>query len=237
LVQHVPTTLTHDLDVEVVAHLAKAMSPEDVQLYYQIGLLGQKDLELAPDLRSGFEMVMLRMLTFRPVKGGEAVQPIQHVAPQIQVRPQVQSPPPQVAQTQPQAALVVSNAPSFTDNWETILANLKVGRFVKEFAKHCVLESINESQCRLNLDPEKANLLESDYVQKIEIALRELFGKPLKLNIDVKTLATYTPAQQIVQAQENRQQAAVEAIYQDPNVAYFQSHFDAQVLPETIEPY
>jgi DNA polymerase-3 subunit gamma/tau len=237
LVQHVPTTLTHDLDVEVVAHLAKTISPEDVQLYYQIGLLGQKDLELAPDPRSGFEMVMLRMLTFRPVKGGEAVQPIQHVAPQIQVRPQVQSPPSQVAQIHPQTLPQVSNAPSFTDNWETILANLKVGRFVKEFAKHCVLESLNESQCRLNLDPEKANLLESDYVQKIEIALRELFGKPLKLNIDVKTLATYTPAQQIVQAQENRQQAAVEAIYQDPNVAYFQSHFDAQVLPETIEPY
>jgi DNA polymerase-3 subunit gamma/tau len=238
LVQHVPTTLTHDLDVDVVAQLAKTMSPEDVQLYYQIGLLGQKDLELAPDPRSGFEMVMLRMLTFRPVQHGN-VQPvqIQQPAPQVQHRPQIQTPSPHIAPVQQiQPAPHISNAPHFSDNWETILANLKIGRFIKEFAKHCVLESIDETQCRLNLDPEKSNLLESDYVQKIEVALRELFGKPIKLTIDVKALATATPAQQIVQAQDNRQQAAVEAIYQDSNVAYLQNHFDAQVLPETIQP-
>ncbi|MDD2863407.1 MAG: DNA polymerase III subunit gamma/tau [Methylococcales bacterium] len=239
LVQHVPTTLTHDLDAEIVAHLAQTMSPEDVQLYYQIGLLGQKDLELAPDPRSGFEMVMLRMLTFRPVQIGNA-QPVQvqQPAPQIQARPQVQISPPQVAPIQPlQSAPQVSNAPTFSDNWETILANLNVGRFVKEFAKHCVLESLDDSECRLNLDPEKANLLDGDVTAKIETALREMFSKPLKLTIDVKALATHTPAQQIIQAQEHRQQAAVEAIYQDPNVAYLQSHFDAQVLPETIEPF
>lgn len=241
LVQHVPTTLTHDLDIETVAQLAKVMLPEDVQLYYQIGLLGQKDLELAPDPRSGFEMVMLRMLTFRPVQNGNA-QPVQvqQVAPQIQARPQVaQIQSPQVAPIQPQAQSVqhVSNMPSFSDNWETILAKLNIGRFVREFAKHCILESLNDTQCRLVLDPNQHSLLDADVTAKIEAALREMFGKPIKLTIDVQALATATPAQKIVQAQDNRQQAAVEAIYQDPNVAYLQSHFDAQVLPETIEPF
>lgn len=239
LVQHVPTTLTHDLDAETVAHLAQTMSPEDVQLYYQIGLLGQKDLELAPDSRSGFEMVMLRMLTFKPVQNGnEHPLQAQQIAPQTQIRPQVQVSPPQIApiqQLQPPTPQV-SNASSFADNWETILANLKVGRFVKEFANNCVLELLDDTQCRLSLDPEKANLLDADVTAKIETALREMYGKPIKLSIEVKTLVTHTPAQQQVKAQENRQQAAVEAIYQDPNVAYLQSHFDAQVLPETIQP-
>lgn len=239
LVQHVPMMLTHDLDAETVSHLAQMMSPEDVQLYYQIGLLGQKDLELAPDPRSGFEMVMLRMLTFRPVQNGNAQHPVQvqQSAPQIQ-HPQVsQIQPPQVAPVQQfQPVPQVSNVPSFTDNWETILNNLKVGRFVKEFAKHCVLESIDESQCTLTLDPEKANLLDPDVTQKIEAALREMYASPIKLTIEAKVLATYTPAQQVVQAQEIRQQAAVEEIYNDPNVAYLQANFDAQVLPETIQP-
>ncbi len=53
-------------DRALVEAAANALSPEDVQLYYQIGLLGQRDLPHAPDLRSGFEMVMLRMLTFTP---------------------------------------------------------------------------------------------------------------------------------------------------------------------------
>jgi len=46
--------------------LAKKITREDVQLYYQIGLLGQRDLAWAPTPRSGFEMTLLRMLAFVP---------------------------------------------------------------------------------------------------------------------------------------------------------------------------
>ncbi len=44
-------------------------SPEELQLYYQIALHGHRDLSLAPDDRSGFEMTLLRLLTFAPVAG------------------------------------------------------------------------------------------------------------------------------------------------------------------------
>lgn len=45
---------------------AAKLSPEAVQLFYQIGLLGKRDLSLAPNLRVGFEMVLLRMFAFEP---------------------------------------------------------------------------------------------------------------------------------------------------------------------------
>ncbi len=53
-------------DAEQVRRLAATLTAEDVQLFYQIGLHGKRDLGLAPDLRVGFEMVLLRMLAFRP---------------------------------------------------------------------------------------------------------------------------------------------------------------------------
>ncbi len=53
-------------DRERVLALAEALPGEDVQFYYQMGLIGRRDLPLAPDPRSGFEMVLLRMLAFRP---------------------------------------------------------------------------------------------------------------------------------------------------------------------------
>ena len=53
-------------DRDEVINLASSMTAEDVQLYYQVGLMGKKDLPLAPEPRSGFEMAMLRMLAFRP---------------------------------------------------------------------------------------------------------------------------------------------------------------------------
>ena len=52
------------------AELSSALGEEDIQLYYQIGLIGKRDLALAPDPRTGFEMVMLRMLAFRPARSG-----------------------------------------------------------------------------------------------------------------------------------------------------------------------
>ena len=53
-------------DREQVLELASGMMAEDVQLYYQVGLVGKRDLPLAPDPRGGFEMSLLRMLAFRP---------------------------------------------------------------------------------------------------------------------------------------------------------------------------
>ena len=64
------TQLVPDADVEAegvpIEELAAAIQPEVVQLWYQMALNGQHDLHLAPSARAGFEMVMLRMLAFRP---------------------------------------------------------------------------------------------------------------------------------------------------------------------------
>ncbi|MBS7326561.1 MAG: DNA polymerase III subunit gamma/tau [Thiopseudomonas sp.] len=53
-------------DREQILQLARALPAEDTQFYYQVALMGRRDLPLSPDARDGFEMVMLRMLAFRP---------------------------------------------------------------------------------------------------------------------------------------------------------------------------
>src|SRR3990167_2015658 len=58
-------------DRDRVLALAEVLPAEDVQFYYQMGLIGRRDLPLAPDPRSGFEMVLLRMLAFRPADNGQ----------------------------------------------------------------------------------------------------------------------------------------------------------------------
>ncbi|MDA8007267.1 MAG: DNA polymerase III subunit gamma/tau [Gammaproteobacteria bacterium] len=52
-----------------------ARDAELLQLLYQIALLGKRDLALAPDPRSGFEMALLRMIAFRPVAESDAAAP------------------------------------------------------------------------------------------------------------------------------------------------------------------
>ena len=72
LLQAVPDAV----DDPVAAQYAREIAPEDVQLYYQIGLLGRRDLALAPDARTGVEMTLLRMLTFRPSEGATSASPM-----------------------------------------------------------------------------------------------------------------------------------------------------------------
>jgi DNA polymerase-3 subunit gamma/tau len=54
-------------DKGALVAMAKAVPAEEIQLFYQMALNGRKDLAYAPDLRSGFEMILMRMLAFAPL--------------------------------------------------------------------------------------------------------------------------------------------------------------------------
>ena len=56
---------------EELERLAQHFTPEELQLFYQAGVIGRRDFSLAPDPRSALEMSLLRMLAFRP--GADAV--------------------------------------------------------------------------------------------------------------------------------------------------------------------
>jgi DNA polymerase-3 subunit gamma/tau len=63
LEQLVPSASHAELGFDV-AELAVNISPEQVQLWYQMALQGKQELPLAPTERLGFEMTLLRMLAF-----------------------------------------------------------------------------------------------------------------------------------------------------------------------------
>ena len=67
--QIVPESRNGDSNNQIIENLAKQISKEDTQLFYQICLLGRNDLQMAPDPKIGFEMIMLRALAFRPEDG------------------------------------------------------------------------------------------------------------------------------------------------------------------------
>jgi DNA polymerase-3 subunit gamma/tau len=71
LAQTVPTALPDDLpELADIQRLATAFDPQEVQLYYQIAVIGRNEIGLAPDEYAGFTMTLLRMLAFRPGQGG-----------------------------------------------------------------------------------------------------------------------------------------------------------------------
>ncbi|MFO4643534.1 DNA polymerase III subunit gamma/tau [Vibrio cholerae] len=104
--QALPATLDKSLpEASRIESLAKTLAPQDVQLYYQIALKGRQDLPLSPTARIGIEMLMLRMMAFRPssvslasvitpVNAQSEVSPVASPAPMVRPAPQaaVQTP-------------------------------------------------------------------------------------------------------------------------------------------------
>lgn len=90
IAQTVPQALDNSLgDEQRVRELAAQLTAEEVQLYYQLGTLGRRDMQYAHDARAALEMTLLRMLAFRPqgvpepptrqlggAAAGEAVAPV-----------------------------------------------------------------------------------------------------------------------------------------------------------------
>ncbi|WP_425668922.1 DNA polymerase III subunit gamma/tau [Vibrio owensii] len=116
--QALPSTLDQTQpDAEKIELLSKALTPQDVQLYYQIALKGREDLTLSPNGRVGMEMIVLRMMAFRPSANNSAnvistsSQP--QVAPTSNVSPSSQAAPQSSAQQRPsQQQAPVAQAPA-----------------------------------------------------------------------------------------------------------------------------
>lgn len=52
---------------EFIKTVATKLTPQEVQVYYQILLQGKRDLKISSDPYASFEMICLRMLAFKPV--------------------------------------------------------------------------------------------------------------------------------------------------------------------------
>ncbi|OEF25157.1 DNA polymerase III subunit gamma/tau [Vibrio rumoiensis] len=112
--QALPASLDKEQpDAERVELLSQSLSPQDVQLYYQMTLKGRQDLSLSPSEKMAAEMLVLRMLAFRPAQMVNA-NPIVASAPQTMTVPVMESKRSMVANTttaQPSTPMASQAAP------------------------------------------------------------------------------------------------------------------------------
>jgi len=240
VVQAVPMALGEDVsDRDEIVELATKMTAEDTQLFYQIALLGRRDLELAPEPRSGFEMVLLRMLAFQPAS---TVTP-QTVPTSGGARPKSASAAtaapasasPAVKQAAVRSAPVASAAPA-TNEWSEVVAALNLRGAVRSLAINSSLVERTDTTITLLLDTGHEHLRNDKFEARFEEALQQYFDQKLKLVMTVGAPEVETPASQQVRVAGERKQTALEAIEADPNVQSLQEAFGAKVIPESVNP-
>ncbi|MDS4018940.1 MAG: DNA polymerase III subunit gamma/tau [Candidatus Competibacter sp.] len=230
LVQAVPGAIPDDgtVDPEELRRLAEWLPPEDVQLFYQIALLGRRDLPLVPDPRAGFEMVLLRMLCFRPA-ALDAAAPVVP-GPAVTTRAAVPVPVPPAAtceRSAPSPPAPASVRPA--SEWNALVERLGLSAMAKQLALNCELVERESHHFHLALDPRHAQMLNKSTEERLKAALEQHLGAEVVLKFQIGNVTAATPAHQRQRRQAELRQAAAERIAQDPHVRAMQEAFDARI--------
>lgn len=213
-------------DGSVLAEVARLLTAEDVQLFYQIGLIGLRDLPLAPDPRRGLEMVLLRMLAFQRETPRQAA-----AAPPDRERES------SATRAAPERSAAVA-PPAAALEWPATIERLNLNGLLREFAAHCVFIGYADHCFNLSVPPSVQHLRNEKLESRLESLLRkELADNTLRLRVSVADPGSaLSPAAATALAEQKRMAAARAAIEQDPNVAALCESFDARIEAGSIAP-
>ncbi len=235
IAQTTPSAIREDLpERERILQLAQQISAQDAQIYFQIAILGKRDLALAPDEFAGFNMTLLRMLAFTPSNPTSHYSgATQTTAPAKVSQPPVMSEVQATAQNAPTPSSPVA-ANVFDGNWRGFTETLKPG-VAKSLAQNSALVSNNENGLVLQVPNNQRHLLEPNFQNPLKTALKDRFGAQFQMRIEIGETQD-TPAAQISEEKASRQNSAEESLRADPFVQEVLKEFGATVIPSSIKP-
>jgi len=222
-----------DISEKEIAALAEIMPIEDVQLFYQTAIMGRRDLHLAPDPRSGAEMTLMRMLTFKPAAaettgsvGGSGM--VEGVAS----KPEAAAPKAVQAKT---AQPVVESQAWSDPEWSELVVTLALSGAVRLLASNCAYLRREGNTVFLGLDSRSESMLTKQRKDTIAEKLSEHFGEKLVVDITIGAEAAETPVQQESRMADEQLEEARRNLEADPNVQAMKSMFGAELKTDTIE--
>ncbi|HKV64870.1 MAG TPA: DNA polymerase III subunit gamma/tau [Rhodanobacteraceae bacterium] len=246
--QLVPDFAGDEAEREMLDELAGKVDPADVQVWYQFALNGRRDLPLAPDVRSGFEMTLLRMLAFRGVEAGgdggaakRASQPAHEnatphrpaavasaaAAPRAETRTADHAAP-----ARPRA--VAPRIEGIAD-WERWIEQAELGGPAGLLARHAVPKSLEGDVLTLAVTPEHMIFCTDSANRQLQDRLGAAIELKLRVRIVHEAIAE-TPATRAARARSDEQAAAERSMADDPIIQDMQRQLGAQVIPDSIRP-
>jgi len=262
IVQIVPEAALQDeeFDADSLTRLAQAISPEDVQLYYQIALNGRRDLAMAPDPRMGFEMTLLRMLAFRPDAGmthgnangrtaitGSAAATrsgASAIAAPAAIRPvggalsagAPDSATPDAVTTAAPDASGATLSSIDASNWPAVVDAANLSGMVRQFALNCLPAAFQDNLLVLKLDQATADRRTRPIEDKLAQGLSKYLGRDIRMTFETTQSALDTPARQRQLQEQDRVLRAAAAFEADPTVKGLRERFGADVDAASVKP-
>ncbi len=240
----VPNAVSESLlkQAEFIA-VANLFSKEQLQLLYQIALIGLRDLAYAPSQRVGFEMTLLRMLAFELEKPEKVITTSSATNNERSQQLNFQQGASSSANKrsvrenyEPSDNTTENSIAKSAINWERLLNQLSLSGPVMTVASHCVLKSFEDNTFYLSLDPKAKALHNPLQEQAIKEALSAHFNKDVRVVISIEQVNTVTPSQLKTEQASKAQQEALQNMQTDPFVQQMMSKFGATIVSDSVQP-
>jgi len=230
--------------------LSEVLSEDDLQVLYQIGLIAKRDMELAPSLSSGFEMALLRMVSFLPgdpkeiKKKAEKVTDNKNLENKTKKIVKDNSSPIEVAPVENTSEVNESKQDNNNskkldiskENWNAVFTGLELDAGTRQLASHCSFKKVDDSVIYLSMPEEKLNLFNGKHRQELQDRLSEYLGEDCNIFLEEGESTGNSPIQIKEKERSKVKDQAKKAIAEDVKVKKLIEEFGAKVIDSTIEP-
>ena len=233
-----------DLNKAEALKLMELLSEEDLQMLYQIGLIAKRDMELAPSLSGGFDMALLRMVSFIPNEMEEVKKKVESLElnktdTYSKINKTENSEDLKQEKEAINQDIEVKNFQKIdisSTDWKRVFDQLKLDPGTKQLASHCSFIKSDETVIYLSMPSEKLSVFSGKHRKQLQDALSSHFNTQCNLFLEEGEYSDESPNQ--IKEEEKRKELkqAKREIEQDPNVQNLVEAFGAKVVESSIEP-
>ncbi len=224
--------------------LSQKFTPEDVQLFYQFGIKGAEDMHLAPTLAIGFEMMLLRMYTFRPAPQ-VAMPPLAYHSIPLPASVNLPSTGSQLFQpidastavAQPLQTVITppnNERTNQNNDWGALLPQLNLTGLALNAADNAELIGKSGGEVTLRVSKGHLSVFTAAVIKRIEQGLANHYKEVIKLTLSSDEVVRASPAQERTKIKQEESEGATAALQNDPFFQQLQKEFSAELVKNSI---
>ncbi len=227
-----------------INELSSIISAQDLQLYYQIAINGQKDMHHSPSEQIGLEMTLLRMIAFHPdeqfekknLKSAKSNPPTNKEPPKeiIQDKPPIKEKPSNKTDTKSIQKIENQLNIKSQDDWEKKITDLGFDGAAKMLVKNTVFVSLKDQNLSLTLSDDFVNLLTQNTQSSIEKTLNKTYPGITLVIEPGQTNGSSLSQKESVKSEEKRKQTENQFL-SDDGLKELQEVFNSQVDLKSIK--
>jgi DNA polymerase-3 subunit gamma/tau len=219
--------------------LANAISAQDLQLYYQIAINGQKDMHHSPSEQIGLEMTLLRMIAFHPEnqsgeKKTQKLAPTSNTKNKGTSKETNQNRPPTKMDTESIQKIENQLDIKSQNDWEKIITELGFDGAAKMLVKNTIFNSFKDQNLSLTLSNDFVNLLTQKTKSSIEKTLNKAHPGTTLFIEPGQTNGSSLSQKESVKKEEKRKQTENQFL-SDDGLKELQEVFNSQVDIKSIK--